>query len=364
MCDGLVQFSFAYESGMPLELGKAASLLAESVRQLPLAVTNRLPLSDGLAQLLYSELDRIAFASAPGRSGKWKTRVAIDEPELSRQATLIQTYFDRNQLPLAAGLLREWVVSWLLNREGKSTCWWSRTERKPVEQRLGALQAALATGVGALLSVEQREWAEFWKNLSDLRNTMHHHGMREDELVEAPRTLAGIQTFWNRIQNGSTTLPSLGGGSGTLLITSIGNSPGVLYSALLLAQPDRLLVLCSPQSESMIAEATQRAGYAGPSVRIVVNDPYKGFGELPRIRKESEQLLFAADCVIANLTGGTTLMGLMVQQLVEAAGRFSRPSRRFALIDQRTRTEQEEQPWVKSDSHWLDQPAGDDSADH
>ncbi len=364
MRDGLNQFSFAYESGMPLELGKAATLLAESVRKLPLAVTNRLPLSGGLAKLLQSELDPMAFASAPKWSGKWKTKVAIDEPELSRQATLIQSYFNRNQLPLAAGLLREWVVSWLLNRYGKSARWWSRDERKPVEQRLGALQAALATDVGPLLSDEQREWAQFWKNLSDLRNTIHHHGMREDALEAAPPTVAEIQDFWNRIKDGTTELPSLGGGRGTLLITSIGNSPGVLYSALLLAPPDRLLVLCSPQSESMIAEATHNAEYKGESVRIVVNDPYKGFGELPRIRNEAERSLFDADCVIANLTGGTTLMGLMIQQLVEASGRFSRPSRRFALIDQRPRAEQEAQPWVKSDSHWLDKPEGDDHADN
>lgn len=363
MRDGLNQFSFAYESGMPLELGKAATRLAESVRQLPLEVTNRLPLSAGLAKLLQSELDPMAFASAPNWSGKWKTKVAIDEPELSRQATLIQNYFNRNQLPLAAGLLREWVVSWLLNRDGKSACWWSRDERKPVEQRLGALQAALATDVGALLSVEQREWAQFWRNLSDLRNTIHHHGMREDALEAAPATVADIQAFWNRIKDGTTALPSLGGGCGTLLITSIRNSPGVLYSALLLAPPDRLLVICSPQSESMTAEATHRAGYSGASVRIVVNDPYKGFGELPRIRKEAERSLFEADRIIANLTGGTTLMGLMIQQLVEASGRFSRPSRRFALIDQRPRAEQEAQPWVKSDSHWLDKPEGDDHAD-
>ena len=354
MRDRLNEFCFAYESGMPLELGKAATLLAESVRQLPTAVTSRLPLSGELTKLLQSGLDPMAFASAPSWSGKWKTKVALDGPELSRQAALIDEYFNRNQLPLAAGLLREWVVSWLLNRGGKCARWWPRNERKPVEDRLGALQGALASDVGDLLSPAQREWAEFWKSLCDLRNTIHHHGMREDVLEADPAKIADITAFWNRIRTGATELPSLGGGSGTLLITSIGNSPGVLYSALLWAAPDRLLVICSPQSESMIGEAARRAEYSGPTQPIVVHDPYKGFSELPRIRKEAELYLFHADRIVANLTGGTTLMGLMVQQLVEAGGRFNCPSRRFALIDQRPRTEQDEQPWVKSDSHWLD----------
>ena len=113
----------------------------------------------------------------------------------------------------------------------------------------------------------------------------------------------------------------------------------------------------------MIDEAAQRAGFAGTTCRILVNDPHGGFDELDRVRSEAGEFLLQADCIAANLTGGTTLMGLMVQQLVEAGSRFSRPYRRFALIDRRPPREQDAEPWVKSDYYWLDQPQGEAHAD-
>jgi hypothetical protein len=114
----------------------------------------------------------------------------------------------------------------------------------------------------------------------------------------------------------------------------------------------------------MIDEAARRAGFTGPMRRILVNDPHSGFDELDRVRSEGSEFLLEADCIVANLTGGTTLMGLMVQQLVEAGDRFSRPYRRFALIDRRPPAEQDAEPWVQSGFSWLDQAQGENHADH
>jgi hypothetical protein len=113
----------------------------------------------------------------------------------------------------------------------------------------------------------------------------------------------------------------------------------------------------------MIDEAVQRARFPETTCRVLVNDPHGGFDELDRVRSEAGEFLLEADCIVANLTGGTTLMGLMVQQLVEAGSRFSRPYRRFALIDRRPPTEQDAEPWVQSDFSWLDEPRGEDHAD-
>ena len=57
---------------------------------------------------------------------------------------------------------------------------------------------------------------------------------------------------------------------------------------------------------------------------------------------------------MANITGGTTLMGIIVQRLVEEAQRLDRPVKRFALIDRRPTAAQESDPFVQGDSHWLD----------
>ena len=281
-----------------------------------------------------------------------------------RQASVIEQYFERKQLPLATGLLREWVVSWVLQRRGSGSAWWSREDRVRAEQQLGALAAAAASDLKSRLSEEQRGWAQFWADLSELRNTLHHHGMRRGSLESSPQTVERIRQFWERLQKGATQLPLLGGGEGSLLITAIGNRPGVLYSALSAAPPSRLLVICSRESEGTIDEAARRAGFAGTTRRIRVNDPHGGFDELDRVRCEAGDFLLEADRIDANLTGGTTLMGLMVQQLVEAGGRFSRPYRRFALIDRRTPGEQDAEPWVPSAFYWLDGPQGEGHADN
>ena len=59
---------------------------------------------------------------------------------------------------------------------------------------------------------------------------------------------------------------------------------------------------------------------------------------------------------MANLTGGTTMMGVAVQALVEKAHRLGRRYRRFVLLDQRSPDEQRANPWVECEVHWLDEP--------
>jgi len=64
--------------------------------------------------------------------------------------------------------------------------------------------------------------------------------------------------------------------------------------------------------------------------------------------------LLEADTVPANLTGGVTIMGICVQNLVECAQRLDRPVHRFALVDRRHLTEQDAEPYIQSESHWFD----------
>ena len=47
-------------------------------------------------------------------------------------------------------------------------------------------------------------------------------------------------------------------------------------------------------------------------------------------------------------------MGLIVQRLAEEAQKLDRPVRRFALIDRRPPAQQDNEPFVQGDCHWLD----------
>lgn len=366
----LQKVAFAYESAMPLELGKAATLMCGSLNALPGEVSDRLPLSVSLVGAIESALHPLKFTSPPTWGGEWKTKTVNDQVELQRQAKLIDLYLDREQFPLAFGLMAEWVVSFLMKGADARDRWLvfqakSGPDRRSAASRIGALAKAAESGadLGIELSELQREWGVFWNQLTTLRNTLHHHGMRNQAMESAPSTVNTVRSFWDRIKTQNVDLPELGGGKGTLLISAVGNRPGVLFSAFLKAQPDQALVICSQQSVQAIDEAAQRSGFTGPIHRVQMNDPFGGFDEMESVRAESSETLLYADKIVANLTGGTTLMGLMVQNLVEAGGRLNRPFRRFALIDRRPAGDQDENPWVESEHYWLDSVGEEEHAD-
>ena len=55
-----------------------------------------------------------------------------------------------------------------------------------------------------------------------------------------------------------------------------------------------------------------------------------------------------------NVTGGTTLMGLVAGALASAADRLACPVRRFGLIDKRSPTMQDQYPYQVGEAFWLD----------
>ena len=87
---------------------------------------------------------------------------------------------------------------------------------------------------------------------------------------------------------------------------------------------------------------------------IELADPLGGFKEIDEVIEHTQGYLSYANEVKANITGGSTLMGVIVQQLVEEAQKLDRPVNRFALIDRRPTEEQDTNLFVESDYHWLD----------
>jgi CRISPR-associated DxTHG motif protein len=350
----LDDFSKAYESGLPLELGLAAGKLCHTLESQPLR--NMQGLAVPQAQELSGAIDQ---ATEPFRfepealrngqaKGEWKKTVALSKAELHRQAGLIDRYIERGQIALALGMMREWVVSLGVLHKGKADDWLERGARMRVERQIGALsQPALRDR----LSENQQAWGSFWDQLGKQRNQIAHCGMKPE--VATP-SLDSIKGFWNDIKRADNAWAAFGGGAGRLLLTPLGMSPGVLYSAIKKTQPVSVLVLCSEQAQAELERALREAGFAGSHEVLVMQDPFNGFEEIGGLRKRARTILFSADEVMVNLTGGTTMMGIAVQSIFEQARDDQRPCRRFVLTDKRPVEAQKSDPWVESDLFWLD----------
>ncbi len=362
----LTNYAFAYESALPLELGKASKELIEASKELIDSIHRSTIDSVGLPPL-FAELngaivtaaEKSAFGKRPNR-GNWKPNVVLDADELERQARMIDIYLDRDQLSLGVGLMREWVVSWAIWKSGNNTDIKNWVDHQKVrwryKDRLGAIAAfSKNDAFKSIITPEKLAFGNFWHQLGDaLRNFLHHHAMRVDAFEKTPKSLQGVRTFWNDLRRGKTELPPLGGSRGKLLISPQGTRPGVLFSALKVTHPADTIVICSSASVSSIADAASHASFAGKTESIKLDDPHGGFDEIVKAVDQVRHYLLEADEVVANMTGGTTLMGIIVQQLVEEAQKLDRPVRRFVLIDRRPPEQQDQDPFVVGGCHWLD----------
>jgi len=176
--------SFFFLNGMPLEAGNAASRLIQAVddRQLPAA----LPLADELQELILDEIRPLAgptFVANPKPDETAKKAVSLDDEELQRQAEFIVRYFRTGQHNLGFGLLREWIANRLVDQHSASSGWLKRVTRDQAERSLGGLGIVLRNKrdhqpVRELLTDQQREWADRWNSVCDIRNALQHHGMK------------------------------------------------------------------------------------------------------------------------------------------------------------------------------------------
>ena len=220
----LESYAFAYESALPLELEKASRGLVDSINKLPTIDSQDLPpLVGELTKSIVGAAQETAFTTSPAKKRNWKKDIPLDKDELKRQAYMIDLYLERGQLSLAAGLMREWIVSWAIWKSGKTEeieNWLDNKKVRPRYERiLGAIGASAKSGGSKLdLTPEQDEFRTFWNQLTDsLRNALHHHAMRTEALERVPSTLKNVQKFWNRLKDDGLKatdgidLPPLGG---------------------------------------------------------------------------------------------------------------------------------------------------------
>lgn len=131
----------------------------------------------------------------------------------------------------------------------------------------------------------------------------------------------------------------------TVLFSPLGLNYGVLYSAILLVRPTRVVVVTSPQAIGNLHSATDAARFYHSSFEVethMLDDPLAGFKEgrtLARLLCSS-----AEEHNIINLTGGTTVMQDCVRSLADRLRILKKATREVAVIDRRVESEQKRTP--------------------
>ena len=371
----LTQLSEGYLSGLPLELGRDVRRFREQrIKRLKklLGCEHRLPLAEELVERLDAIIE--PFASCDPVSGDgWKKRVVLSEHELRRQAKLIDDLLARGHLANALGLMNEWTISWVVWRTtGDVRERWLdfKKERREASGLLGAIEAVgKDQQLRNVLTEHQHSLGKFWRNVCNLRNAYHHHGMRPQVLAgdnkQFKKAFEYVRTFWREtLRSCPETDLSLGGsphGRGRVLVSPIGLRPGVLFSALHACrsggdtgEPTVCLVICSRETEPLIDEAKCRAEYKGAIEPLRLEDPHGGGPEIERLAKATRGHFVGATDVLVNVTGGTTLMGLTAEALAKEARSLACPVRRFGLIDRRPPQDQNADPYRVGEPFWLD----------
>jgi len=176
--------------------------------------------------------------------------------------------------------------------------------------------------------------------------------MKEDEVVIKNRdqnasTIVDIwATLKEHLEDDDFWNPAFGGGSGKVLVSSLGLSPGLLYSALKNVEPEQCLLITSEKALFSLEGVIRRSEYTGTYTTLTMNDPWSGFGEANDLVIRARDCLVSADEVICNATGGTTAMQYAIQQLAESAKSLGRDVRWVAMIDRRPPENQRAEPYV------------------
>jgi hypothetical protein len=372
MATELLAVSRAQESGLPIELGQTSSKF-RAERRKPFKKTLQAQgalLEDELWRRLEEPLGRFAFDS-PNQTPGWKKQVPLNVDELKRQAALVDDLLDRGSIAVALGLMNEWTVSRVVLQMRNEGSWLDyHSTRRTAATRLGALGAlAQEPAIGQSLTEQQRTLGTFWRDLSDLRNAFHHHGMRPQVLVGSGASVESkldkVRKYWASLKTMFELPLALPTASQRLLVSPVGRRQGVLFSAIDACRrdgepPDACLVLASDETLSTADEALHKAEFSGQVHRIRMADPYGGQSEIERLVQDARSQLVVAQEIAVNLTGGTTLMGLAVAAIANEAQRLGRNVRRFGLVDRRPPSEQDAEPYRVSEAFWLDARSADD----
>ncbi|HOY66167.1 MAG TPA: TM1812 family CRISPR-associated protein [Candidatus Ozemobacteraceae bacterium] len=337
-------------SGLSLEAGNHAQALLEMFPSL-ITENNQFVAGRELAEKLRGSLEKVALRKG---SGAWKKGLILDHAELERQLNFIEDKLVQHDTAQALMLLREWVINriWLsMKPEGEWLA--SRDRQTMIENRLYRASLVIDKNIfpAGLL----------YKLLGDRRNEFAHAGFRKDNVKVGDRLNLAREKFdicrEHLHDDAWWIIPELPKTSGKLLVSGLGSSAGLLYTALRLTAPDRAVILTSSQAQERIPEICDRAGVVTPDKfeTRLLKEVFTGFDETAALVKNIEPHLLGASEIVINLTGGTTCMQWVMQAVYERARELGLPVRRVAFVDRRPTVEQQQNPFVLGELIEIDQ---------
>ena len=133
-----------------------------------------------------------------------------------------------------------------------------------------------------------------------------------------------------------------------ILITPMGASSGLLFTAVSLVKADCIIVLTSEKFIPKVNEACSKAGLTDMSkVHILtIKDAFCGFNEANELYKQITEYIDNPEEIKINLTGGTTAMQWAMQTAYEKLLKNSINVKRIAFVDRRPSVEQQANPYV------------------
>lgn len=336
-------------SGLTLEAGLKSKELLDQIDKFE--VDNfELKAAKTLINRLYEKLEKIS------RQARKKEKLELNLFELEKQLNFVKWQIETKNTDLALLLLREWVVNrvWLQMHPDEKN-WLIVKEREArIEKKLGfwAYKLRSAKNKNSILFWEL---VKLWDDLSQKRNQFAHAGFKPQNVkpetaLEFAKDCYEIcsqnlvnSKFWQLPQNyyakenGTTTL-----------ITGMGASFGLVYSAIKHLHPDMVIVLTSEKFATNAVEAVKKASFYGDDqIKVItMKNVFKGFTETADLINQIFNELRETAKIFINLTGGTTAMQWVMQAAYEQAKENDFEVKRVAFVDERSTADQQTNPWV------------------
>jgi len=252
-----------------------------------------------------------------------KKTVELDEDELNAERELLKFYLETEDLGMALRLAREYLVNVTLYKQN------------PKEN---------------VLDRKVRESVIFPEEplIREARNHVAHFGFNEDNLPSQEKIAERLKDIAEKAPDKLfKECEKAVSGSVKAVLSPLGTSKGALFTILKHFTPDVLVVVTSKQAAENLPEILEKAGFDGKHHVMLVEDPFTGVDEVEKVVNGARRYLEENNVneVVINLTGGTSLLGYMVERIREGI-RHGRKITTVLAVDRRPYEEQKANPYV------------------
>lgn len=348
-------------NGLPFESGIKANELLKKIQEFEpsdiLAIRN-------LIQRLINKLDPIAIKDIVPQIMEndntkatdlkiEKNQIELTEKELNRQLEFIYWHYEVGNISTSLVLLREWIVNkTILVNYGNISEWKDYNKiRHSVENKLNEFGRDFRKYENNKES-NCFELLKKWHYYSGIRNQYAHAGYQNDPVdpKSGKKIIKILYDFCleNQDKDFIWKLPEKKSGNGSVLITPMGASSGLLFTAVSLVKADSIIVLTSEKFIPKVNEACSNAGLKdmGKVHILTIKDAFCGFNEANEIYKQMADFIKNPKEININLTGGTTAMQWAMQTAYENLLKENTNVKRIAFVDRRPTVEQQSNPYV------------------